>query len=84
MDKAMLFYYTMEEISMNVDEIICEHILALVKNRLSGLRRIINLHKNKAKDKCLKTKKERKVDEVTEVESKEEDEMEDETYPIEP
>lgn len=51
---------------------------------VSGLRRIINLHKNKAKDKCLKTKKERKVDEVTEVECKEEDEMEDETYPIEP
>lgn len=45
---------------------------------ITSLNRMINLHKNKAKDKCLKTKKTEKIDEDDEVEIEDEEERESE------
>lgn len=43
---------------------------------------MINLHKNKAKDKCFKTKKTKKIDEDDEVEIEDEEERESEKHTL--
>ncbi|KAA0067069.1 hypothetical protein E5676_scaffold14G00820 [Cucumis melo var. makuwa] len=49
---------------------------------IPNLPRIINLHRNKEKTKCLKTKKEGQTTVVDEVETKEEEEREDKQVPL--
>ena len=46
------------------------------------LHRVIVIHKNKAKTKCLKTKQEGQIKVVEEVEASEEEEREEDNFPL--
>ncbi|KAA0053481.1 protein MNN4-like [Cucumis melo var. makuwa] len=77
MDKVILHYCIMEEIPVNMDKIIYRGEGWTVYN--TRPHPVINLRRNKAKDKCFKIKKEGKV-EVNKVEFEEEEGRKSETH----